>query len=204
METIHAMLLFLDPAIIWAFRLSGGPWSGFFLGSALLNLFCVVLGDVSSTLVRRMNRKIYGGYHEAMVHNHNLSVQALRNADKDAYKAVNKQAHEAFGKYFFSQAGAFTLSIWPLPFALAWMDMRFGSIPFTLPFSIPGVGQAVMFQFFFIPVYIALRMVYGRVMRRFAWYRRVQSWASHASDKEMLSFVDLFKPSDGAEERDVR
>jgi hypothetical protein len=185
----------LDPYVIWAFRLVDGPWAGFLLGSLLLNLACVVLGDITSILARRLNRKVYGAYHDEMVRHHNLSVKALQNANKDAYKAVNKQANDAFGKYFFSQAGAFTLSIWPLPFALAWMEMRFGGIPLDLPFAIPGVGQSVFYQFFFIPIYIAVRISYGKLMRRVTAYQRVLHWTRHGDGTEMLSFVDLLKPS---------
>jgi hypothetical protein len=191
----------LDPYVIWAFRLVDGPWAGFLLGSLLLNLFCVVLGDITSILARRLNRKVYGAYHDDMVRHHNLSVKALQNANKEAYKAVNKQANDAFGKYFFSQAGAFTLSIWPLPFALAWMEMRFGGIALDLPFAIPGVGQSVFYQFFFIPIYIAVRISYGKLMRRIPAYQRILHWTRHGDGTEMLSFVDLLKPSpeqDGA------
>lgn len=199
MDMMRAFLLSLDPYIIWAFRLAEDPWAGFFLGSLVLNLVCVVMGDVTSVLARRMNRKVYGRYHDDMVRHHNLSIKALRQSDKDAYKAVNKQAHEAFGKYFFSQAGAFTLSIWPLPFALAWMDLRFGGVPMTLPFSLPGVGQDVFFPFFFIPIYIIVRILYGRIMRRLAWYQRIIAWTRHGKETEMLSFVDLLKPSPGVD-----
>jgi hypothetical protein len=130
-----------------------------------------------------------------MVKHHNLSVKALRSSDKEAYKAVNKQAHEAFGKYFFSQAGAFTLSIWPLPFALAWMELRFGGIPLELPFRLPGVGDSVFYPFFFIPIYIVVRIAYGKLMRRLPAYRRILEWTRHGKGTEMLSFVDLLKPS---------
>ena len=195
MEMLRNLLLALDPFIIWAFRLSDGPWAGFFLGSFALNMACVVMGDVTAILARRLNRKVYGAYHDEMVKHHNLSVKALRSADKEAYKAVNRQAHEAFGKYFFSQAGAFALSIWPLPFALAWMELRFGGIPLDLPFAIPGVGQSVFYPFFFIPIYIAVRIAYGRLMRRLPFYRRILEWTRHGDGTEMLPFVDLLKPS---------
>jgi len=195
MELLRNFLLTLDPYIIWAFRLAGGAWAGFFLGSFALNLVCVVMGDVTSILARRLNRKVYGAYHDEMVKQHNLSVQALRNANKDAYKAVNKQAHEAFGKYFFSQAGAFTLSIWPLPFALAWMDMRFGGVPLTLPFALPGIGDSVIYTFFFIPMYIAVRIAYGRIMRCFGFYRAILGWTRYGQETEMLPFIDLLKPA---------
>jgi hypothetical protein len=195
MEALREILLALDPFIIWAFRLVDGPWVSFFLGMTFLNLLCVIMGDVTSLSVRRMNRKVYGKYHDEMVRHHNLSVQALRNSDKAAYKAVNRQAHEAFGKYFFSQAGAFTLSIWPLPFALAWMELRFGGLPLTLPFSVPGVGDSVLYPFFFIPVYIAVRILYGKAMRRVPFYQRILTWAKHGDGTQMVSFAELFKPS---------
>lgn len=195
MAILRELLLSLDPLFIWAFRLVDDPWAGFFIGSFALNLMCVALGDATSILVRRLNRKVYGRYHDEMVRHHNLSVRALRNSDKESYKAVNKQAHEAFGKYFFSQAGAFTLSIWPLPFALAWMEMRFGGIALTLPFAVPGVGQDVLYPFFFIPIYIAVRILYGKVMRRFTFYQRIIAWTRHGDGTEMVSFVELLKPS---------
>lgn len=141
----------MDPMFIWGFRLFDHPWGGFLTGLAVLSLLCVITGDFTSHLARRLNRKVYGKYRDEMVRQHNLSVEALKHSDKDAYKAVNRQAHEAFGKYFFSQAGAFTLSIWPLPFAMAWLDIRFGGIPITLPFAVPGVGDSVFYPFFFFP-----------------------------------------------------
>jgi hypothetical protein len=195
MGILREFLLSLDPFLIWAFRLAEDPWAGFFIGSIVLNLMCVVLGDATSILARRLNRKVYGRYHDEMVRHHNLSVRALRHSDKEAYKAVNKQAHEAFGKYFFSQAGAFTLSIWPLPFALAWMEQRFGGIALTLPFAVPGVGQDVLYPFFFIPIYIAVRILYGKVMRRLTFYQRIIAWTRHGDETEMVSFAELFKPS---------
>lgn len=195
MDALRNMLLALDPYIIWAFRLVQDPWISFFLGIIFLNLVCVIMGDISSLLVRRMNRKVYGKYHDQMVRHHNLSVEALKHSDKEAYKAVNKQAHEAFGKYFFSQAGAFTLSIWPLPFALAWMELRFGGLPLTLPFSVPGVGDTVLYPFFFIPIYIVVRILYGRIMRRVPFYQRILAWAKHGDGTQMVSFAELLKPA---------
>lgn len=194
MEILHRFLLSLDPWLIWAFRLVENPWIGFLFGIFILSLMCVVLGDVTSILARRFNRQVYGQYHDEMIRNHNLSVNAIKSADKAAYTAVNKQANEAFGKYFFSQAGAFTLSIWPLPFALAWMETRFGGVPLTLPFAFPGVGQDVLYPFFFIPLYIVARIVYGKIMRRFAFYRRIMEWTKHGQEMEMLRFEDLLRP----------
>ena len=151
MEILRNFLLSLDPFIIWAFRLTDSAWAGFFLGSIMLNLVCVLMGDTTSILARRLNRKVYGAYHDEMVKHHNLSVKALRSSDKEAYKAVNKQAHEAFGKYFFSQAGAFTLSIWPLPFALAWMNCVSEAFPLNCRFVFPWSVTAFFIRSFSFP-----------------------------------------------------
>lgn len=191
MEILYNILVSLDPAIIWAFRLAERPWLGFLLGILVLNLVCVLLGDVTSMIARRLNRKVYGAYHDEMVRNHNLSVRAISRADKAAFKAVNKQANEAFGKYFFSQAGAFSLSIWPLPFALAWMDLRFRDVPLPLPFSVPGVGESVLYPFYFLPMYIVVRILYGKMLRRFAFYRRLLEWTRHGKATRMLRFEDV-------------
>ncbi len=198
MDILRDFLLAVDPAVIWAFRLSEQPWVGFFSGIFILNLGCVILGDVTSILARRLNRKVYGTYHDEMVRQHNLSIRALRYSDKEAYTATNKQAHEAFGKYFFSQAGAFTLTIWPAPFVLAWMELRFGGVPLELPFSVPGLGDRVLYPFFFIPMYLAVRISYGKMMRLFPFYQRILAWTRHGGEEAMLSFVDLLKPSSGA------
>lgn len=204
MGILHDALWALDPLIIWAFRLFEHPWAGFFFGLFILNLGCVLLGDITSILARRLNRKVYGRYHDEMVRQHNLSIHALKSSNKEAYKATNKQAHEAFGKYFFSQAGAFTLSIWPVPFGLAWMDLRFGGVPLELPFSVPGLGDSVLYPFFFIPMYLAVRIAYGRLMRLFPFYQRILAWTKHGGEEAMLPFVDLLKPSSesGAGEAD--
>lgn len=157
MDILRNFILALDPFIIWAFRLVDDPWVGFFLGISVLNLICVIMGDVTSQLARRLNRNLYGRYRDEMVRHHNLSVRALRHADKEAYKAVNKQAHEAFGKYFFSQAGAFTLSIWPVPFAMAWMELRFGESPWPFRSRSPAWARVWRIRSFSFP-YISPRV----------------------------------------------
>lgn len=188
MQYVRNALLWLDPVLIAPYRWLDAPMAAFLLGTFVLCLWCVILGDAASLGAARLNRKLYAGYLEDMVHHHNLSVKAIGRGDKAGYKAVNRQAHEAFGKYFFSQAAAFSVSIWPVPFALAWLDLRFHTVVFTLPFFDAGVG----YTFFFFPLYILTRLVYARVMRRFPAYRRMKRAVSHDDGtEEVMSFRDL-------------
>ena len=78
---------------------------------------------------------------------------------------------------------------------MAWLDIRFGGVPLTLPFSVPWVGDSVFYPFFFLPMYIAVRVFYGRTMRSFGFYRRILSWSKHGSDTQMVPFMELLTPA---------
>lgn len=170
MDKLQNVLLVLDPWLIKPFRWPESPLAGYFLGIFILGLICVLLGDVAAILVSRLNRKVYGGYIKDMVHHHEMSIEAAKTGNKAHFKAVNRQAHESFGRYFFSQAAVFTASIWPLPFALAWLDMRFRDALVRLPF----LDYDANYVFFFIPLYIVARLIYSRSIGRMPWYLRLR------------------------------
>lgn len=174
MNGLHDLLLTLDPWLILPFRWLDAPMPAFLLGIFVLSLVCVFLGDIVSLGVLRLNRKVFGGYIKDMVHHHELSITAAKTGSKENFKAVNRQAHDAFGKYFFSQAAVFTSSIWPVPFALAWMDIRFQGVLIKLPV----VDSEVNYVFFFLPLYILARFLYSRTIGRIPWYLRVRAAAT--------------------------
>lgn len=174
MDSIRHILLILDPVLILPFRVPGPPLLGYFLGLFALSLWCMPLGDAAGMLVTWLNRGVYGQYAKDMVHHHNLSIRAAQSGDKANFRAVNKQAHEAFGKYFFSQAAVFTATLWPVPFALAWLDLRFRETSLPLPL----VDFQADYVFFFIPLYILARLLYPRLMARIPGYRRFRMAAA--------------------------
>ncbi|MCM0753765.1 hypothetical protein M7784_00685 [Desulfovibrio aminophilus] len=173
MNGLRDLLLVLDPWLIQPFRWLDAPMPAFLLGLFALSLVCVFLGDIASLGVLRLNRKVFGGYIKDMVHHHELSITAAKTGSKENFKAVNRQAHDAFGKYFFSQAAVFTSSIWPVPFALAWLDMRFQGVLIKLPL----VDFEANYVFFFLPLYILARFLYSRTIGRIPWYLRVRAAA---------------------------
>lgn len=170
MDKLQRVLLVLDPWLIRPFRWPDSALGGFLLGTFLLGLLCVLLGDVAAVLVSRLNRKVYGGYIKDMIHDHELSIEAAKTGNKENFKAVNRQAHESFGRYFFSQAAVFTASIWPLPFALAWLDLRFREVLIRLPL----LDYDANYVFFFLPLYILARLIYSRTIGRMPWYLRLR------------------------------
>ena len=88
--------------LISTFRLLSNPVSGFFFGTFILTVWCTLVGELTSLGVGRMNRKYTKKLERESIRLHNLSVKAIIHKDKESYKACNKMANEAWGKYFFA------------------------------------------------------------------------------------------------------
>jgi hypothetical protein len=57
-----------------------------------------------------------------------------------------------------------------MPFALAWMSLRFIDAPLELPFAMPLLGNTVQYFPSFLLLYIASRIIYSIFMNRLDWY----------------------------------
>ena len=183
---------FLDPWMIWAFRLSGDAYVGFAIGLFWICLATTVIGELCMAGVYFMNKKHFATINRDMVDHHNLSVRALGVKDKTAWKACNSIANDAFGKNFFARIALFASSLWVVPFAIGWLYYRFGEVDFSVPL-IGAVGPA----FIFIPAYILIR--YGFSMSKpwlplFSTIRR--KVAENEAGDEMMTFVDLLNDED--------
>ncbi len=190
----------LDAFLILFFRLADNPMLGYLVGIAVLSLICVILGELSMGLAYRWNHAFLKRDNRRLVRLQNGSLRALQARDKDGYQALNREANDAFGKVFFSQVALAAASLWPLPFAMQWLESRFGDVAFSLPLALPKVGDAVGYAFTFIPMYILVRVVFGRFKGRLPFFRRIRSLqAGEAQEGErMLSFADVFPSRNGS------
>lgn len=186
--TTITLLHEIDAVMISFFRLTDIPILGYYIGSALLCLICVVAGQLTLSFSFRLNRNFIDRDNRRMVRMHNLSVKALVNKDKNAYKNCNKEANDAFGKVFFSQIALSISSLWPVPFALGWMQIRFLDVAFPLPVPLPLVGDAVGFMFTFIPIYILVYIVFGKVKGYLPYFRNEKKMleAYNADEEDRL------------------
>ncbi|WP_066858400.1 hypothetical protein [Halodesulfovibrio spirochaetisodalis] len=128
----------LDPVFIAPYRWLLNPVAAMWTGSAVLALWCLLAGEISSIFIYRVNRAYYAKLNEKMVRMHNLSIEAIKQKDKANFKATNRWANEYFGKVFFAQAAFFAVSLWPVPFALGWMQTRFTGID-IVSFPVPSL-----------------------------------------------------------------
>ncbi|MBN2140566.1 MAG: hypothetical protein JW718_06110 [Desulfovibrionaceae bacterium] len=184
----------LDRLLILLYRLPDNPVAGFYLGTAALALGCVLLGAVSTGLVYLLNRSHYQAQEREMVRMHNISVRAIRAKDKESYKASNLLANEYFGKSFFARAALFAVSIWPLPFALGWLDARFGDLAIH---GLPVIGFQLGHAAIFLILYLILRLGFSKIKPRLPLLDRIQR-ALARNDAPMEEPLSWFGPDKGA------
>ena len=160
----------LDPYLIWCYRLPGNAYVGFFLGTFVLAVICLVLGDITFSLAARLQGKHLDNIATEAGKYQEISIDAAKAGDKASFHAANKIANEAFGKSFFSLMALSMARLWPVPFALAWMQYRF----LAVEFPIPGTGWSLGFIGVFIIIYVPAYFLFKQVQRRLFWARRPQ------------------------------
>jgi len=196
MVYLQEMVNWIDNALIFFYRLPEVPIAGYFLGTFVLALCCVVIGQLTISVAFLANRRRIDADNSNMVRMQNLSIKALAAKNKGAYKAFNKEANEAFGKVFFMQIALAAASLWPVPFALAWMQTRFSEVEFPLPFALPMLGDTVGYTFSFFPILILAFMLFGKVKRYLPYFKRIHGILDgYTKEKEdMITFADLHPP----------
>ena len=122
-----------------------------------------------------------------------MSVDALTHANKQAYSAANKLANDAFGLSFFQQIALSAAFLWPIPFALAWMQYRFLGVDFHIPFT----GYSVSFIAMFILLYVVAYFLFKRVKYRLPLLGRMKAIMDSykTQTQEMKSIADLLPPA---------
>lgn len=187
-DPIH---MWLDLVLITPYRWFGNPVAGFFFGTLVLSVWCVLLGELTFRVAARVNREHIRKLRGGMTRMHNLSVKALMLRDKENYRACNTEANEAFGRYFFSLLTLGAAVLWPIPFALAWMNNRFGHIEFDILFTLPLLGSSAGFSAVMIPMYILCRILWAALKRRFPVISHGAGAPGSGQAEEMISMKEV-------------
>jgi len=174
----------LDPVLICPYRLTGDSFAGFLIGTFCLCMICVVLGELAISAAIRLNRKHLQELKNEVAHKERLSIQAYAEDDQISYKALNKAANDAWGRHFFTMAAYSGGILWPVPFALAWMQSRFQGVNFELVFPLNRLlGENVGYPFVFIPMYILARIVFKYLRPRLPYFRGVQAMLDRSGEQ---------------------
>ncbi len=153
---------FVDQFFINFYRVTGNAGVDFVIGTFVLACLCLLIGEITLRLIFRVCRRHIEQRVEEATSYQDLSVRALKAGDKEAYQAANKMANEAFGHTFFQQMALSAAFLWPVCFALAWMQQRF----LELEFPIPGTDWSLGFIGVFIIVYVVAYFLFKKVKNR--------------------------------------
>lgn len=159
----------IEPYVIWSFRITGYTFVDFLTGTLFLAFFAVIVGEFTISLAFLASRKRIDRTNAELARYHNLTFDALKSADKNAYHAANKLANDAFGKSFFMQVALSAAFLWPIFFALDWMQWRFSGVEFEFLFLERTVGPICVF----IPLYATAFLVFKHVKHHLPYFRKI-------------------------------
>ena len=194
MHLISSWLVDIDGILIQFYRFTGLTFLDYLLGTFILALISVILGELTISLALRYNKNHVDAITDNMVKMNNLSIMALRSRDKKSYKACNDGANDAFGRYFFNIIAYSASSLWPAFFALAWMQTRFSQVEFPLPYPLESIVPSIGYFPIFLLCYILARILFKNIRRYLPYFGRVQKMldaAENAKSERMMSFADL-------------
>jgi len=161
----------LDHYLIRFYRITGQAEVDFVIGTFVLAGLCLLMGEATVCLAFRFTRKRLEQRAAEAAKYQDLSMEALKAGNKEAYQAANQLANEAFGHSFFQQVALSAAFLWPVCFALAWMQQRFLEAEFPLP----GTNWSLGFIGVFIIVYVAAYFLFKRVKKRWPDFRRMKA-----------------------------
>jgi hypothetical protein len=179
---------YLDSFLLPFYRLTGISALDGIIGTFVLALMVVVMGEFTISLVFLANRKHLDKLNQDLKKYSDLSQEALQLGDQHSYRALNKQANDAYGHVFFNKFGLSAAALWPAFFALDWMQPHF----IETGVAVPGYPSGANYVLVFLCCYILARIVFGRLKRHLPYfrsqYRMLQSYGKDrpASSEEPL------------------
>lgn len=192
METIYHFYKWADPFFIAAYRLFENPFLGFLAGTAFIALICIIAGEMMMRIALLFAGNYTDAFYQKAVRMHNLSIRAILRKDRESYRACNKVANDAFGRYFFAQAALGASALWAAPFALGWMATRFEDVEFPLA-GVSMHGLKIGYAGMFILIYVLIRIGFGEFKRRFPGLMISAPKRGLSDSERMITWRDVEK-----------
>jgi hypothetical protein len=164
---MHPLIQIVDQYLMMFYRFTGHAGVDFAIGTFVLAVICLLIGEVTVFCAFLVTRKRLNEKTAEAEKYQNLSIDALKAGNKEAYKAANELAKDAFGHTFFQQVALSSAFLWPVCFALAWMQFRFLEVEVPLPLLPVSIG----FIGVFILIYVATFFLFKKLKRRVTLFR---------------------------------
>ena len=152
----------MDRFLMPFFRFPDSSLPGYYLGTFVLSITCVIAGKCSLFLALRFNKNRLSSDNNEMGHYQELSIEALKAGDKNAYRACNSIANDAYGKNFFSHIALAASALWPVFIALGWMQHHFDRVDFRKIVSVPWSEYIFGYFTTFILCYLVALITFNK------------------------------------------
>jgi hypothetical protein len=150
-----------------AYSLTGAPLLDYLAGTMALALFATVVGEFTISVAYRVNRAHLEGLTRRLERLQGLSAEASRLGDTRSYRALNSEANDLFGRLFFQKVALSAASLWPIFFALQWMQDQ------LVHPLLPGTDYRINYVVAFLVCYVFARIIFGRMKPRLPYFRSV-------------------------------
>ncbi len=147
--------------LIEPYRWIADPAWAWWLGTGLLCLWAVVVGDITYRVVSLINKRFVKERNQEMTSWQNRAMNALRAGNKEVYTGANKLATDAFGRSFFMQLAMGLSSLWPAFLGAAWLQLRFQGVPVL----VPQTDWELRWLPVYVVMYILIRVSYSMLMK---------------------------------------
>jgi hypothetical protein len=165
----------IDGWLIVFYRLSGIAMLDYLIGTFVLAMITVILGELAVSLAMKFNQGHVARLTAETDRMEAMSLAAYSEGKMEQYKALNQAATDSWARQFFSMMGYSMGIFWPLPFALGWMQTRFQDVAFPIVFPLSLVFRdGVGYIFTFIPLYIAARIIFKYMRPWLPYFKGVQ------------------------------
>lgn len=174
-EFIANFSYYVDRQLILFYRITDITFLDYYIGTCVLAFICVIIGELTISLALRYNKHYLDALDAEMNKKERLSIEAYESGDKSSYRALNKEATDAWGRKFFTMVAYSAGILWPIPFALGWMQTRFQGVEFPLSFPLSYLFvKSVGYTFTFIPLYILCRIIFKYMRPWLPYFKGVQ------------------------------
>lgn len=140
----------------------------------------VILGEITISIAYRFNRSHIRSLNQEVKEYERLSQEASFFSDPAAYRAINREGNEAFGRLFFYKIALSASSLWPVFFALDWLQERYASMEVLVPGTSWGANYLVSFLVF----YVVGRVLFRKFKRALPYFRSIDGMLKE--DEEAL------------------
>jgi hypothetical protein len=165
----------VDPLLIVFYRVTGVPIIDYFIGTFVLAFITVVIGEICVSMAIKINRSHIDNLKHEVTRKEQLAISAYAAGDQPGYKALNREATDVWGRQFFIMAAYSCGILWPIPFALGWMQTRFQDVEFLVGFPMSLIGvDTVGYLFSFFPLYVASRIIFKYMRPWLPYFRGIQ------------------------------